>query len=171
MARLLHSPSRGRGEAGYRAGLSSRRPRVQVPSLPLFFSGDALGAPLGSPKLDFRRRGGASWRYQPRFSAGCSAVGSAFGSGPKGRRFKPAQPDSRSCELSNGLDLFPVSSESACIQDTVEVDSVPGSVEAHGRVLGTCPSPCRFTPKCGLAGLCLGRELVRFRHHALRISP
>ena len=30
---------RGRGEAGYRAGLSSRRPRVQVPSLPLFFSG------------------------------------------------------------------------------------------------------------------------------------
>ena len=34
---LLHSRSRGRGEAGYRAGLSSRRPRVQVPSLPLFF--------------------------------------------------------------------------------------------------------------------------------------
>ena len=29
---------RGRGEAGYRAGLSSRRPRVQVPSLPLFYS-------------------------------------------------------------------------------------------------------------------------------------
>ncbi len=26
----------GRGEAGYRAGLSSRRPRVQVPSLPLW---------------------------------------------------------------------------------------------------------------------------------------
>ena len=26
-------------------------------------------------------------------STGCSAVGSAFGSGPKGRRFKPAQPE------------------------------------------------------------------------------
>lgn len=28
-----------------------------------------------------------------KHSAGCSAVGSAFGSGPKGRRFKPAQPE------------------------------------------------------------------------------
>ena len=35
---------------------------------------------------------GARWRISSQ--AGCSAVGSAFGSGPKGRRFKPAQPDS-----------------------------------------------------------------------------
>ena len=42
---LLHSPSRGRGEAGYRAGLSSRRPRVQVPSLPLLFSPGRLCRP------------------------------------------------------------------------------------------------------------------------------
>ena len=65
MARLLHSPSRGRGEAGYRAGLSSRRPRVQVPSLPLFFfrathwralhGGAAAGTFVAPPRVHSQR--------------------------------------------------------------------------------------------------------------------
>ena len=56
----------GRGEAGYRAGLSSRRPRVQVPSLP-----------------------------STSTVTGCGAVASALGSGPRGREFESPQPDSR----------------------------------------------------------------------------
>ena len=60
----------GRGEGGYRAGLSSRRPRVQVPSLP------------SSYQVLVRQR-----------STGCGAVASALGSGPRGREFKSPQPD------------------------------------------------------------------------------
>ena len=51
-------------------------------------------------------------RCSPRHSSGCSAVGSAFGSGPKGRRFKPAQPDKATpCLVKNywgrkSLELF-----------------------------------------------------------------
>ncbi len=62
--------SRGRSEAGYRVGLSSRRSRVQAPSLPL--------SPI---------------RMDGRFFTGSSAGGSALGSGLRGRGFKSRLPD------------------------------------------------------------------------------
>ena len=63
--------SRGRSEAGYRVGLSSRRSRVQAPSLPLSTYRIWYGA----------------------FFSGSSAGGSALGSGLRGRGFKSRLPD------------------------------------------------------------------------------
>ena len=64
--------SRGRSEAGYRVGLSSRRSRVQAPSLPLSTYRIGYGA----------------------FFSGSSAGGSALGSGLRGRGFESRLPDS-----------------------------------------------------------------------------
>ena len=61
-AGLLHSAQRGRGEAGYRAGLSSRRPRVQVPSLPLFFSSKMQGFIGDAPSRKVSAGGGIAAR-------------------------------------------------------------------------------------------------------------
>ena len=66
-------------QAGGR-GFKSRRSRS--------FSSNAMHG--GSGSRAWWARTGAIMKSH---SSGCSAVGSAFGSGPKGRRFKPAQPD------------------------------------------------------------------------------